>query len=38
MWQGWMYNRAVQVWNAKQLAAKKNKGPNPGETEFSRKM
>lgn len=38
MYQGWMYNHAVEVWNAKQIDAKKNKPPNPGETEFSRKM
>lgn len=38
MYQGWLYNRSVEVWNEKQIAAKKAKGPNPGETEFSRKM
>ncbi|KAJ9107649.1 hypothetical protein QFC21_001109 [Naganishia friedmannii] len=38
MCQGWMYKRSVEVWNAKQIKAKRDKPPNPGETEFSRKM
>ncbi|KAJ9121440.1 hypothetical protein QFC24_004778 [Naganishia onofrii] len=38
MCQGWMYKRSVEVWNAKQTKAKRDKPPNPGETEFSRKI